>query len=400
MARASKVLARAGLAFGLLAALDIGLSLTLLRNDRVGVRPMPPFGALTDPEQLAALERIEGGEESPTGVTEFDRELGWCVRAGAASANGRTHVTDQGLRGVRSYAPAPAPGTLRLACFGDSFTFGDETSDGETWEAQLEMLDARIEALNFGVPAYGTDQALLRMRREGIRGAHAVVVGLLLENIGRNVNRYRPLWYPRTQTPLAKPRLWLDGERLEVAAQPFASARELAAAVRVGSVIERIAAHEYWLDRPAVPTGRWSSLVRLACGFLAYRERDPERLWLDGDGGPRRVTIALLEAFRREALAAGARECVVIVMPMKQEFEEYVRTGRAYWSPVLAELAARGIPHLDAAAALAAEEARLASESRPESVFAVAHLSPLGNQVLARALLSWLSERRHVFGRQ
>jgi len=44
---------------------------------------------------------------------------------------------------------------------GDSFTFGDEVEDEESWPAQLEkILNKRV--LNAGVGAYGVDQAFLR----------------------------------------------------------------------------------------------------------------------------------------------------------------------------------------------------------------------------------------------
>jgi hypothetical protein len=40
---------------------------------------------------------------------------------------------------------------IRLACFGDSFTFGSETSDEGCWPAQIEERMPSVEALNLGV---------------------------------------------------------------------------------------------------------------------------------------------------------------------------------------------------------------------------------------------------------
>ena len=99
--------------------------------------------------------------------------------------------------------------------------------DDYTYQAFLEAHEPRVEALNFGVPAYGTDQALLRLSREGLRGARVAVLSLLLENIGRNVNRWRPLWTPRTLTPLAKPRFVLEGGALRLVPQPFEDPRAI-----------------------------------------------------------------------------------------------------------------------------------------------------------------------------
>jgi hypothetical protein len=227
------------------AAVDVLLARTWLADGRLGKRPLPPFGLESSDVQRAALERLTAETPEPDSVTAFDAELGWCVRPDSGRAAGDVHVGSLGARGTRRYGEHPPSGIVRLACFGDSFTFGDEVKDAWTFEALLEALDPRVQALNFGVPAYGTDQALLRFRREGLHGARVAVLGLLLENIGRNVNRYRALWTPRTETPLAKPRFVLVAGRLELVPVPFAAPHELADAVRDGTVLERLAEHEY-----------------------------------------------------------------------------------------------------------------------------------------------------------
>ena len=53
-----------------------------------------------------------------------------------------------------------SPGAPILAV-GDSFTFGDEVNDGQTWPAQLQLLTGR-RVLNGGVSGYGFDQIVLR----------------------------------------------------------------------------------------------------------------------------------------------------------------------------------------------------------------------------------------------
>ncbi|MEO6710174.1 MAG: hypothetical protein ABIP42_11405, partial [Planctomycetota bacterium] len=303
-------------------------------------------------------------------------------------------INARGQRGLRDYSESPAPGRVRLACFGDSFTFCDEVQDEFTFQAFLERLAPSVEPLNYGVPAYGTDQALLRMRRQGIDHAQVVVIGLLLENIGRNVNRYRPLWTPRTLVPLGKPRFILEGERLKLVQQPFETGRDLALALRAGTALGALSRNEYWRDRPAVPTGRISSLVRLGAGWLAYRERDPRRLWLDTDGEPRRVTLALLQAFHREALALGAKEILVLMLPMREELDVYRKSGTAYWSGALTDLAALGIECIDLAPELAAAALRCEEDPEQGSLYVSAHLSSVGNQVIATAIERWLIEKR------
>ncbi|MHC5210614.1 MAG: SGNH/GDSL hydrolase family protein [Planctomycetota bacterium] len=81
-----------------------------------------------------------------------------------------THgINSLGLRGPETTEAKPA-GVKRIACLGDSFTFGYGVDDDETWPAALQRaLDAasaaapvetaqRYEVLNCGVPAYDTEQ--------------------------------------------------------------------------------------------------------------------------------------------------------------------------------------------------------------------------------------------------
>ncbi|MBK8178342.1 MAG: hypothetical protein IPK67_05485 [Planctomycetes bacterium] len=384
---------RALLSGAAVVAVDVISSLTWLSEGRVGKRPLPPFGVEIDGAQREVLERLESGRLNPNTVTGFDRELGWCVRPGASVPDGTVHVNRLGARAERDYADLPPPQVLRLATFGDSFTFGDEVRDSFTYQAFLESLRPELEVLNFGVPAYGTDQALLRMERDGLAGARVVVVGLLLENIGRNVNRYRPLWNARTLAPLAKPRFVLEDGELVLVAQPYATAPEFARAVRDGSVLAQLAPAEYWSGRPVLPTGRWSALGRLAAGWIAYGERDPRKLWLDREGEPRRVTLALLERFRESARRLGALEFLVLVLPMREELADFRRTGSGYWSGLAEELSGRGLPALDLAPALAQEDARCEQDPARPTLYVAAHLSSHGNRVIALEIERWLVGR-------
>jgi len=174
-----------------LVVVDIGLSLVVGRDGLLLGLPLPPFGAVTEPKQRAWIEELR---VEPKGIGAFEAELGWSVRPNAVSADGKARTNSIGARGTREYALAKPAGVTRLVCVGDSYTWGDEVADADTFEAQLEDACRDVECINLGVAAYGTDQALLRWKRVGERlQPDVLVVGLLLENIGRNVNRYRPL---------------------------------------------------------------------------------------------------------------------------------------------------------------------------------------------------------------
>ena len=99
--------------------------------------------------------------------SQYDEILGWTPEPGFDSERNKwgTRVTidAQGLR-VNGNGEPPLPGLPHVLAVGDSFTFGDEASNNETWPAALEALTgARVS--NGGVFGYGFDQTVLRAER-------------------------------------------------------------------------------------------------------------------------------------------------------------------------------------------------------------------------------------------
>jgi hypothetical protein len=115
-----------------------------------------------------SLTRDPGSSE-PEPYIRHDDDLGWSLRPGTVisvpGAPAPLHVNRRGFRSPRELADATA-GRVRVACSGDSFTFGDGVADADTWCAQLESADPALESVNLGVPGYGVDQMYLRYQRE------------------------------------------------------------------------------------------------------------------------------------------------------------------------------------------------------------------------------------------
>jgi hypothetical protein len=380
-----------------LAALAVLLALALLELVLQGFvlprawRPLPPFGTLEDAQRRAWLERQErelAGELPPRGYSQFDALLGWAPRPSSESAGGAVHVNSRGLRGSREYAAGIPAGTLRAVACGDSFTFCEEVRDGEAWPAQVEELLPRCEVLNLGVGGYGTDQALLRLERFGLERVDAVIVGLLLENIGRNVNRYRPLWYPSAE-PAAKPRYVLRESGLELLPQPFATRAELVAAVRSGEVLARLREHEHWAETFLPPGLSWSAAARLLAARRAYAARELEPLWRDTAGEPFRTTLALLAGFRPVARELGSEHVLVLVFPTRADLRRMLETGQRYWQPLLEALAGQGLEYIDLSGPLG--EAERARGPTDPPLYLESHLSPAANRIVASEVARWLA---------
>ena len=171
---------------------------------------------------MAAVVAADG-----TWYQRIDPDLGWVTVPGARSRS--PCANRAGLRAEREYAPAPPPGVVRIAAFGDSFVHGDEVTTDEAWPTRLERLQPGLEVLNYGVGGYGIDQAMLRFFREGARFApHVVLVGVITDDVLRGVNVFRPFFAPTTGNVLTKPRFLLDDDgTLRLLPNPLRSGRRL-----------------------------------------------------------------------------------------------------------------------------------------------------------------------------
>lgn len=93
-------------------------------------------------------------------------------------------IDAQGFRGAPLRAERGAP---RIAVYGDSFIAAEFSPLPETFcqrlETALRGAASRVEIVNAGVPAYGPDQELLKMRRELARLApDLVIVSIFADN--------------------------------------------------------------------------------------------------------------------------------------------------------------------------------------------------------------------------
>lgn len=387
----------AGLAAALLIA-EVGLRTLAMRDGLLlGRRPLPPFGATTNLRQQAWVEdwiarraQTPGAEQ---GIGRYDTELGWVTRESASSLDGHAHSNALAARGAEDLPPRPATGTLRVLTFGDSFTWCDGVGDDGTWQHAMRQRTEGLDLLNFGVGGYGTDQSLLRFRRVLAQGGqaavagHVVTIGMMLENIGRNVNRYRPLYYPASAVAYPKPRFVLSADgALALRPLPFESFDAYLASVRDGSVIADLAADEHWRTTD-LGVLHALTLVRLAHGFFTYQARDHRGLW-QAEDAPFDVTLALLRTFQAEAIQAGARLAPVLIFPAEPDLQAAAEEGAPYWTSLHRELERSRTAYLDLSVALLQHCA--AAGITPGDLYSGGHLTPAGNAVVADALLTWI----------
>jgi hypothetical protein len=156
-------------------------------------------------------------------AVNFDAELGWRPLPNLSKQGDYWGITrpartnSHGWRDSEHAGPKPA-GVRRAVLLGDSFAFGLGVDDGERVSDLIEQAFQRLEVLNMGVTAWGTDQQLRALELDGFAYAPDIVVLLTFpHNDLDDVRRERNCSWPKPhfdlvngELRLVKPRLTWD----------------------------------------------------------------------------------------------------------------------------------------------------------------------------------------------
>ncbi len=342
-------------ALSAMAAMTLGFLFSALAAElfvRVAIDPLRVLSGDAWWEYRWRQSDAARGDEARAGYRfdEFDPIRGWRVRPDFRSEEIRTN--SMGARADREYGPERVPGVSRIVAVGDSFTWGEDVANPETFSHRLEtQLDA-TEVMNFGVHGYGTDQQLLALRELGLPlRPDVVLLGLFEENVNRNVLTFRDY---------AKPRFVLEDGALTLTHTPVPDPETLRG------------------REQALPTSMLAAWIASALGDFVERTvfRTPlaEREELV-------LTLALLDRAKRESEAIGAR-FVVLFIPWSN-FADAKPVGEAV---------ARWAAESDAEVVDLAERFRaLPSEQRARLYVPGGHWTAEGHDVVAGILREHLA---------
>lgn len=164
-------------------------NLVLVAMVEGSIRAAVAFGWLTLPpaDDTEEFDRAWSGANAPVAKRLYrpDRDLIYALRANADIVYDRTAVypgkpakyevrtNEHGFR-TPSFSEKKAPRVFRVACLGDSSTFGFNVEDADAYPAvlarRLEALQpGRFEVLNLGVPGYSSRQGLELIRQKVLR---------------------------------------------------------------------------------------------------------------------------------------------------------------------------------------------------------------------------------------
>ncbi len=340
----------------------LAISTTLMLGlTECALRLALPSTAFRDPDSNDFwILRLRGTPQSEIHRAEntvYDDHLGW--RAKPSFALGNTHQNSRGARGSREHAALKSPGTQRIITIGDSFTWGFDVDDEETYAARLEALLPATEVINLGVSGYGTDQQVLLWEQEGAGyQPDLVLLGFFVHNFHRNGQMV--FQYP-------KPYFVVD---------PQATGGLRLSGVPVPT-IEKIFDNELF---PVAASSRVVDAGRFGWNKLARRLG-----WFDPAQAHRnKVEIAqlLLERLDGSTRAAGARLVVVVIPPKAGTINDAVFIANT----VVDACERLAIPVHDLTAMFDNLEAS------GESVYTGRHWNARGHQLAAAELARYLGE--------
>ena len=287
-----------------------------------------------------------------------DPLLGYAPQPGYASTDNHWGtVVSIDADGMRRNGDQPRPpGERVVACVGDSFTFGDEVDDGESWPACLER-ELQRPVVNGGVFGYSLTQAVLRAETMLERFVvDALVVSFIPDDLVRST-------FTRRYTPL--PWFELVGDGLELRGVPIDHAADA----------DRDGTERRWKDLLGHSALVDAILANTVRGWWFENEKQvvaPQLAGREQELGQRLV----------DRVAVRCRERSVRLLLVLQD-----RRPTPAALAVLAHARARGIDVLDLASRY---QELLAGDPSLEQRWFRGHMTPEGNAWVAREIAAAL----------
>ncbi|WP_455234986.1 hypothetical protein [Thiogranum longum] len=207
---------------------------------------------------------------------------------------------------------------LLVHSYGDSFTLCEEVNNDQTWQYKLEQ-KLGYEVRNFGVGGYGTDQALLKLKRHIQMGlvAPVTVLGIYEKNVDRTRTLFRPFLKPDSANKLGFKPVFLpaDNGRVEFMANPY---QDVAASLQdLRDTALEVAEHDYWASRKTV--FEFSYVWRLVRLLAVYSDSKQANLWEDAASFS--VMRYIVDEFVRATIEAGSVP-ILLFIPDKRTLEQ------------------------------------------------------------------------------
>lgn len=344
-------------------------------------------------KQKQSLENLTSGK---TNYIVYSPILGWTIKSNGVASD-RYLANSKGIRADKEYSLLPAKNKIRISSFGDSFTHCDDVKNEETWQEQLNRANSNLEVINFGVGAFGLDQAFLRYKQDGIHyNSDIIFIGFMVENIFRNVNVFRPFYLPQDGLSLAKPRFIIKNGELVLIKNPIqklSQYKQLIAQPEV--VLPKLGVHDHYFQTQSKQNfvESFSSFlpsIRLFKSFH-YKLMNKNNIIKDDeynqDSEAFQVTVKIFEEFRKSAIKHKSLP-IIILFPSEADVMRYRHNKTKIYTPLLQHFKEKNYPYIDIMDAFD----KYANNYGIKELFK-GHYSPLSNQLVAKYILEYLQQQ-------
>lgn len=314
-----------------------------------------------------------------------DVYLGWTIGSNSSSLEpeGYYQSNSIGVRSYKEFEPAKQEGVVRIAMFGDSFIHSYDVPMNETLAFYIENESSTAtEVMNFGVGAYGIDQAYLRWKVQGQQyKPDIIIIGFQAENCKRNANIIRRLYFRGTKIPFSKPRFVLENDTLVLINYPTIPYHDVPDVVK-DFENHPLAQYEYYYDPEDYKTSLLlrSKIIRYIVTLIdEYKNKKNDYLNYQEGSEIRELCYALLEQFYNEASVNAT--AYILHLPTVQDLSLKIEKQDFVYEDLLLQLK-EDFTVIDPTDALL----QAAEQNTIESLF-VGHYSDRANEIVAETVV-------------
>jgi len=305
--------------------------------------------------------------------------------------------------GARKCTEYPAKDRYKIKAFGDSYTYGAEVDENETWEYFIEQ-QSGWECLNYGVGGYGTDQAFLKYRDSGVKSEY-VILAIMDENIGRIMTHWWGVYSKGSFT--VKPRFYLNNGIINLSPSPITETSKIHN-LKDKAFIDELKKQDYWynyyLKKDAPDELRWPAtytLIRHWKFFFHYTgifiqnkvspsfksesaTRKYHHLYENGSEGIR-IMKYIVDEFVRTALKKGEIP-VILIFPRIDSVDLLAKYHKKAYQPLIDHLYKKHYHYLDLA------DVFLKDDYSDYYTAKTKHYSVKGNRRVAGAVVEYIQQ--------
>lgn len=371
-------------------------------------------------ESLASTKATELTEKSRRVIAKmldgnhpamYDREVGWVPRPDYLWKDIHT-INEQGIRGKRVYPETPGEVDKRILCVGDSFTFGYEVADDQTFAYHGEQLVPGTEWINLGITGTGLTQSLAHYRKKGREfGGKYVVIAFMTNNGKRTVNCFRPFVSPSDITPFAQPFAKMSDGKFSIEPNPYQEISDYRKLLdNEAEELKRLYELDYftWSNQHTA-----SNPIARTIGYVWERQNidrnvdillnrgDDSTLRLRSGGDPYgsalwhpdspgcQAILRLFDVYYEEVVADG-RVPLIVILPSGKDVESRAKGLPPKHVQLIKHFEAKGYRYFDFLDSL---EAIYGDELDPKDLYGNTHFNGPTNKLVAEEIIKKLELR-------